>query len=123
MSSPLDPSALISSLPTLVGGTQLSSPQDALSALVHTILVSLDFRLIGIDDSQSTTNTNNILGEGWNKNGPGSYTFRYRHEQSSLHFLVKVTTLGSRTIVNAIPFEVSCSVLQTRPVDLTETPG
>jgi len=48
---------------------------------------------------------NNILPEDWAKHGPGSYTLRYKHDQSSLEFLLKVSKLGNRTLFNAIALE------------------
>jgi len=48
---------------------------------------------------------NNILPEEWSQHGPGNYTFRYKHDQSSLEFVVKVAKLGSRTLLNAIALE------------------
>lgn len=104
-----DPSALISSLPNILPPQKksLQSPQDALAALLHTAMSALAFRLIGVDDSTSSqTFPNNTLPEDWNNHGPGSYTFRYKHEQSSLEFHLKVSKLGSRTVVNAIALEV-----------------
>ena len=85
----------------------LQSPQDALATLVHTALTVLGFRLIGVDDSSSTsTFEGNVLPESWNSHGPGHYTFRYKHEQSSLEFVLKMAKLGNRFTINAIAVEV-----------------
>ncbi|KAF5393687.1 hypothetical protein D9757_000139 [Collybiopsis confluens] len=108
MANILDASALISSIPNLLPSSRknLQTAQDALSVLSHSILSALSFRLVAIDDSSPTSNaTANVLPELWNKNGPGNYTFRYKHEQSSLEFIVKVSKLGSRTVINAIAAE------------------
>ena len=111
----LDASALLQTLPSLLppGKKKLDSQQDAIAALVHTALTVLGFRLTAVDESTPTrTSENNALPEEWNQHGPGNYAFKYRHEQSSLEFLVKVTKLGSRTLVNSIAVEVStCLVL------------
>lgn len=109
MSNLLDPSALIAKLPTLLPSDtkELKSTQDGLAALVHTVLTILGFRLIGVDDS--STNTifeSNVLPSEWNSHGPGAYTFRYKHEQSSFEFIIKVAKLGGRTMINAIAAEV-----------------
>jgi len=104
----LDPSALLSTLPSLLPASnkKLDNPQDALAALAHTIMAVLGFRLIGVDDSSSArTFEGNQLPEEWKQHGPGSYAFRYRHEQSSLEFLLKISKLGSRTMINAIALE------------------
>lgn len=108
-SSILDPSALTAKLPKLLpkGNKALKSPQDALAALVHTVLAVLGFRLVGVDDSSSQgTYEDNVLPEGWNAYGPGHYTFRYKHEQSSLEFVMKLAKLGTRFTINAIAVEV-----------------
>lgn len=102
-----DPAALISLLPTLLPSSSksLSSPQDAISALIHTALTVLAFRLISVDDDDSATLTANSLPPQWNKGGPGHYTFKYKHDQSSLDFVIKISKLGPRTVVNAIAFQ------------------
>jgi proteasome inhibitor subunit 1 (PI31) len=106
----LDPSAIVGTLPSLLPADSkvLQSPQDALAALLHTALTTLAFRLTSIDDDSSSTSqiASNILPEGWNKNGPSHYTFQYKHDQSSLEFVIKVSKLGTRTVFNAIALEV-----------------
>lgn len=104
----LDSSSLLTSLPKLLPGPKtLNHPQDALTALTHAVFSVLGFRLVGVDESSSGTFPDNILPDIWNSQGPGSYTLRYRHEQSSLEFTIKVTKLGSRTLVNGIASEAS----------------
>lgn len=109
MANILDASALISLIPTLLSPLDktLKSPQDALAVLSHAILSALAFRLIAVDDSSSSSHasTNSLPAE-WNSHGPGSYTFRYKHDQSSLEYIIKVSKLGSRTLINAIAVEV-----------------
>ncbi|KAJ3554165.1 hypothetical protein NM688_g3247 [Phlebia brevispora] len=104
----LDPSALIAKLPNILPPTKktLQSPVEALAGLVHTAMSVLGFRLTAVDDSSpARTFEDNLLPDEWNQHGPGSYTLRYRHEQSSLEFLVKVSKLGNRTVINAIAIE------------------
>ncbi|KAG5648688.1 hypothetical protein DXG03_000034 [Asterophora parasitica] len=104
----LDPSALLSLLPTLLPSASraLASPQDALASLLHTVFSAVAFRLVAADETSSSNSTlTNVLPEGWNENGPGNYTFRYRHDQSSLEFILKVLKLGGRTVINAIAVE------------------
>ncbi|CCM04835.1 uncharacterized protein FIBRA_07028 [Fibroporia radiculosa] len=107
-SNVLDPAALISTLPNLLPTTRkrLEYPQDALAAIIHTTMFALGFRLIGVDEaSPARTILNSVLPDEWNQHAPGNYTFRYRHEQSSLEFIVKIVKLGSRTLVNSIAVE------------------
>lgn len=104
-----DPSALLAKLPTLLppDAKLLASPQDAIVALLHTVMATVAFRLIAVDDaSPSTSDLANILPREWHKSGPSSYTLRYKHDQSSLEFLIKVTKLGPRTLINAIALQV-----------------
>src|SRR5260370_40107938 len=92
-----EPSALISPLVNLLpsNGKRLESQEDAIVALIHSAFNALSFRLIAVDDSTpASTTLNGILPEAWNTNGPGNYTLRYRHEQSSLEFIIKVIKLG-----------------------------
>ncbi|KAI0775984.1 PI31 proteasome regulator N-terminal-domain-containing protein [Trametes elegans] len=104
----LDASALLQTLPNVLpeGKKKLGSQQDGITALIHTVFTVLGFRLIGTDESgPANTFDNNVLPENWNQHGPGNYALRYRHEQSSLEFLVKVVKLGGRTLVNSIAIE------------------
>ncbi|KAF9483944.1 hypothetical protein BDN70DRAFT_989929 [Pholiota conissans] len=105
----LDPSAILSTVPTLLPAEskRLASPQDGLAALVHSAFTILAFRLIAVDESSSSTAQFelNVLPAEWNKGGPGHYTFKYKHDQSSLEFVVKLSKLGSRTMINAIALE------------------
>ncbi|KAJ7095259.1 PI31 proteasome regulator N-terminal-domain-containing protein [Mycena belliarum] len=103
----LDPAALIALLPDLLPPSKktLSSSQDGIAALVHAAMSSLAFRLVAIDDLSPGTSSLLALPDEWNKDGPGHYTFRYRHDQSSLEFVVKVSKLGGRTLINAIALE------------------
>lgn len=106
----LDPSALLSQLPVLLPASErtLKSAQDGIASLLHAAMTSLGFRLISVDDSgPPQTYTNNTLPSGWNSHGPSHYTLRYKHDQSSLEFVMKVSKLGSRTMVNAIALEVT----------------
>jgi proteasome inhibitor subunit 1 (PI31) len=106
----LDPSALLSSVPKLLplSSKTLKNPSDAIAALVHAVMSALSFRLIAVDESSPPLpeDSSNILPLDWNKNAPGNFTFRYKHNQSSLEFLIKITSLGRRTLVNAIALEV-----------------
>ncbi|KAJ7179869.1 PI31 proteasome regulator N-terminal-domain-containing protein [Mycena crocata] len=107
VSNILDPAALIALLPTLLPSSKqtLSSSQDGIAALLHAAMTALAFRLIAVDESSLGTSPLTVLPDEWNKDGPSHYTFRYRHDQSSLEFVLKVSKLGGRTLVNAIALE------------------
>lgn len=105
----LDAPVLLETLPTKLpsGKKQLSSPQDAIAALVHTAFVVLGFHLVAVDeDTPSRTYDNDVLPEDWNLHGPGSYTFRYKHEQSDQELLVKIVKMGNRLLINSIATQV-----------------
>ena len=105
----MDPALLTSRLPNLLpeAAKKLNSAQDGLAALLHTAMAELGFRLIAIDEnSPPIPDLNNVLPKNWAQNGPGKYTFRYKHEQSSLEFLFKVSELGRCTLFHAIALEV-----------------
>lgn len=107
--NPLDPSLLINALPAVCPPTKqrLESQQDAIAALMHTAFIQLGFRLIAVDEnSPARSIINSVLPDEWNAHGPGNYTFRYKHDQSSLEFIVKVVKLGSRTLINSVAVEV-----------------
>ena len=114
MASPsniLDPAALLSSLPNILpaDSKRLASAQDGFAALLHIVFTALGFRLAEVNGSSVTPG--NELPPQWNQNGPGDYSFTYRHDQSSLQFIIKISKLGSRTVVNAIASEVLWAVL------------
>lgn len=116
----LDAYSLLSRLPSLLppDGGELSSPTDALAALLHTAMSLLDFKLIAVDDnspSTATEGTSNVLPAHWKSHAPGSYTIKYRHDQSSLQFLLKVAKLAGRTTVNALASEVRISTPKFPP--------
>ncbi|KAJ7068150.1 PI31 proteasome regulator N-terminal-domain-containing protein [Mycena amicta] len=101
-----DPAALIATLPGLVpADTTLSSPQDGIAALLHTAMNALAFRLIAVDDASSSTSALTVLPDTWNKAGPSHYMFKYKHDQSSLVFVLTISKLGGRTLINAIALE------------------
>lgn len=112
MSDVLDVSALLHVLPGLLPsgeGNVLRSPQDALAAMVHTIMTRLDFRLVGLSDEDrlDTSATSNQLPPNWSMHGPDSYAFRYKHDQSSLDYLIKVVKLGPRAMIHGIAMQGS----------------
>jgi len=97
---------LLSKIPDYITTKELKSPQDGIAVLVHTTLASLGFRLIAVDEvSPMSDSLLNVLPETWNKNGPNHYLFRYKHEQSSLEYVITFVKLGHRTLINAIADE------------------
>ena len=80
--------------------------QEALAVLVHAMMLSTGFRLIGLDDQKKldmaldaeSEDGDLTLSPEW-KASPSYFTFRYAHTQSSLTFVIKVSRLGSKTVV------------------------
>lgn len=109
MTDILDPSAILSTIPTLLPSESknLSTPQDGIAVLLHSVMTILSFRLVGLDDSASDIQyEKNTLPETWTKNSPDSFSFRYRHDQSSLVFLLKIVKLSKRLVIHGIALEV-----------------
>lgn len=105
----LDPSAVLSSLHGLLPSEDksLDSPQDGIAVLLHTIMTLVGCRLVGMDDSSPDTQyENNILPAEWKKHSPDTYGFRYKHEQSSLVFFLKLVKLSKRLVIHGIALEV-----------------
>lgn len=112
MADLLDPSAILSALPGLLpssdDGKKLETPQDAIAALLHSAMTALSFRLVGLDDTSSDIQyERNVLPTEWKKHSPESYGFRYKHEQSSLVFFLKIVKLSKRLVIHGIALEVS----------------
>jgi hypothetical protein len=108
MSDPLDPAALVPSVVSYLpsAARTLDTQYDAFAALLHTVMIRLGFRLVALDDSTPALEiANGVLPESWRKNGPDSYAFRYKHDQSSLVFFLKIVKLGNRTVIHGIALE------------------
>ena len=109
MSDALDPSAILTALPTLLppDARTLANEHDALAALLHSVMTTVGFRLVALDERSPTNEAaGNVLPDQWSAHGPDIYTFRYQHEQSSLVFLLKVIKLAGRTVIHGIALEV-----------------
>ncbi|KAJ3795692.1 PI31 proteasome regulator N-terminal-domain-containing protein [Lentinula aff. detonsa] len=104
----LNPNTLLSLIPTLLppSNPSLTTPQHALAVLSHAILSSLGFRLANSNsesnsDSPSSSNPSpNTLPPSWTPT-----SLQYKHTQSSLQFIITLSSLGRRTIINAIAVE------------------
>ena len=120
MTDILDPSALLHVLPSLLPSSSalpsstplLRHPSDALAALIHTIMTRLDFRLTGLSETDrlatpasDTSSSSSKLPANWNTGGPDHYSFRYKHHQSSLDYLVKLVKLGNKMVIHGIAMQ------------------
>lgn len=90
----------------------LSSPNDAIAALTHAVLVRSGFSLrevIGVVQAQS-----NVLPPEWAEPAPDSpkdHGFKYTHAQSA-EFMVKVIALGRKVAILGSTVEVSFNVFE-----------
>ncbi|KAF8417066.1 PI31 proteasome regulator N-terminal-domain-containing protein [Tirmania nivea] len=80
----------------------LRNPYDAIALFVHACMLTVGFRLIGLDDDDKldtpidTSNLKPLLPK-WNSGS--SYSFRYAHSQSSLEYLIKINRLGNKVVI------------------------
>jgi proteasome inhibitor subunit 1 (PI31) len=132
MPDPLEANHILELLPTLLPrstSSPLPHTTDALAALVHTIHTALAFRLIrptneeasepagevqhDFDDGASETTTavdqdeaegdvEGRLWTGWNHRAEDSYSFEYKHQQSSMTFRLRVGRMGGRVQIDAM---------------------
>ncbi|CAE6481082.1 unnamed protein product [Rhizoctonia solani] len=112
MANVLDASALLGKVSHILPASNktLSSPQDALAVLLHSAMTALAFRLVAIDEDAPASEPEagtapGLLPEGWNRKGPDVYTFKYKHEQSSFTFLLKLVKISGKIIVHGIAIE------------------
>jgi len=103
----------------------LRDPYDAVALFCHAAMLSIGFRLIGLgeDDKIGTSSCKSSVASNmltletaadssesetkplpkeWNVTTTSNYAFRYAHTQSSLHFLLKVSRLGRKAVINAL---------------------
>ncbi|GAA5847014.1 hypothetical protein JCM3766R1_005898 [Sporobolomyces carnicolor] len=123
MSAPrdlLDLSNLVSQCASLApASTRLTSLAQVVSLVLHAIHSSLSFRLI--DPKPAHENSSELPSDWLTANG-----FKYRHDQSSLEFLVSVVDLGDKLLIvgNAIDNARSSSfeILKTDYFSSSTTP-
>jgi len=88
----------------------IKSKHDALFALLHSIMESAGFKLVGLSESENLIENKN-LPEDWNAS-QDAWAFRYRHSKSSMIFLLKALRLGTQLHVHALAVE------QEQPVSI-----
>jgi len=84
---------------------QIHSKHDALFLLLHAMMESSGFKLVGLGESDNLIENKQIPPE-WNLS-QDSWAFRYRHFKSSMTFLLKALRLGSQLLVHALSVEQS----------------
>lgn len=84
----------------------LETPHQLLSLLLHSIHTATGFRTTPSSENEAVPNQ---LKEGWNAGK--SIQFQYRHDQSSLEFIVSCLEMGNRGMCVGVAVEVSLGFL------------
>ncbi|KAI5363256.1 putative PI31 proteasome regulator, proteasome inhibitor PI31 [Septoria linicola] len=96
---------MLASFPTN-SSPQLRNGYDAIALAAHASMLAVGFRLVGLGedhriDATSDHESPQPLPTEWNASS-GSYAFRYKHSQSSMEYLVKVSRMGNKAIIMAM---------------------
>lgn len=105
--SALSSESIVSYISQSISSEQSDKPavKDAYAAIAvfcHACMLAVGFRLVGLGEDDrieahsESTDTQPLPAE-WDKHS--SYAFRYKHQQSSMEFLLKVTRLGGKAII------------------------
>ncbi|KAL9599481.1 MAG: hypothetical protein Q9219_003820 [cf. Caloplaca sp. 3 TL-2023] len=97
---------MLSSLPQ-DESPHLRDPYDAVALLSHACMMAVGFRLEGLGEDHrleppSDPTAPRPLPPSWNSTSSSNYAFRYAHTQSSLHYIIKASRLGTKAIINAL---------------------
>ncbi|KAJ3006578.1 hypothetical protein HKX48_009579, partial [Thoreauomyces humboldtii] len=115
--NPLAPNAVLSTILQVLapaaseGSGQLKSPADLTMALFHSAMLRSGFRFLGIGEERHDRvepadgqETPSPLPTDWNASGD-MFSFRYKHSQSSLTFLLKGVKVGKKLVVHGMAIE------------------
>jgi len=80
---------------------------DAIVVVLHCVMRELGFRCVGLSESKPESNNNAEapIPEGWNASSGDSYSFRYKHNQSSMTFILKVLVMNDKLLVHGLAKE------------------
>ncbi|KAL2044362.1 hypothetical protein N7G274_003067 [Stereocaulon virgatum] len=86
---------------------QIRNPYDAIALLSHACMLAVGFRLVGLGEdhkieASSDPEAPQPLPKEWNASTTSDYAFRYAHTQSSLQYLVKISRLGNKAVINGL---------------------
>ena len=115
-------------LQSLPQSEQIKTQAEALGLLAHACFLAIDFRLIGLDEdhrigreflshfiyyvltqclessaestTQSSSESIKFLPPEWNRTQ--NISFKYAHDQSSMHFLLTIRRMGTKVVINAL---------------------
>ncbi|KAK5132412.1 hypothetical protein LTR08_009095 [Meristemomyces frigidus] len=96
---------MIASLPR-GASPQLKNTFDAVALAAHATVLAVGFRLVGLGEdhkieAQSDSSEPTPLPAEWNAT-KGAYAFRYAHNQSSMEYLLKVTSMGNKAVIMGV---------------------
>ncbi|TPX34989.1 hypothetical protein SmJEL517_g02490 [Synchytrium microbalum] len=104
------------SSPTGAPTVVLKSGADLIMALIHVIMIKFGCRFVGLgedgpetsststDATAATADSTQALPVGWNSTGD-TYSFRYRHTQSTFTFLIKGVKVANRLVIHGMAIE------------------
>ncbi|KAL8757548.1 MAG: hypothetical protein Q9199_002154, partial [Rusavskia elegans] len=100
---------MLSSLPKGIS-PQVRDAYDAVALLANACMLAVGFRLQGLGedhiiDTISDPKDPQPLPQEWNASATSNYAFRYAHTQSSLQFILKISRLGNKAIVNGLAID------------------
>ncbi|KAL8854383.1 MAG: hypothetical protein Q9221_000870 [Calogaya cf. arnoldii] len=89
---------------------QIRTPYDAVALLANATMMAIGFRLQGLGEDHIIETTSDPkdpqpLPTEWNASATSNYAFRYAHTQSSLQFVLKISRLGNKAIINGIAID------------------
>ncbi|KAK4618131.1 hypothetical protein CLAFUW4_12356 [Fulvia fulva] len=92
---------MVASLPT--DAQKVTQGYEAIALAAHASMLAVGFRLVGLNEdnkieAHSDADQTQPLPSEWNAHS-GSYAFRYKHDQSSMEYLVKANRMGNKVIV------------------------
>jgi len=82
---------------------QIKTAHEAIALASHASMLAVGFRMVGLGEDHkletpSDRDEPQELPAEWNTNA-GSYSFRYKHSQSSMEYLLKANRMGSKTVI------------------------
>ncbi|MCJ1355797.1 MAG: hypothetical protein MMC33_005789 [Icmadophila ericetorum] len=113
---------------SLPKSNNILNPYDAVALLTHACMLAVGFKLVGLGEEHRIGNNKPLSGcchyieadepstqeahsdsdntqplpSEWNQTTTSDYAFRYSHPQSSLQYLIKISRLGTKAVVNGL---------------------
>jgi hypothetical protein len=82
---------------------QIKTAPEAIALASHAAMLAVGFRMVGLGEDhklETPSDRDDVqeLPTEWNANA-GSYSFRYKHSQSSMEYLIKANRMGNKVVV------------------------